>query len=117
MKKRVQYIDFRGLLLALLIFFAFSAKELHHLLEHYNEEVKICDARAGEKHLHNPEYIPHECQLCDFTFSAFETPLLFFHLKTVKVVFAKRVFTYQSFNLSRSYLFQSLRAPPPFFTI
>jgi hypothetical protein len=112
LKKRAQHIDFRGLLLAILMLFAFGAKELHHVFEHQHQEVKVCHAVAGEKHLHNHEYIHHECQLCDFTFSAFETPVLLFQLASVKQVFVKRVFTYQSFILSRSYLFQSLRAPP-----
>lgn len=117
MKKQAQHIDFRGLILALLILFAFGTKELHHVFSHNSVEVKICHALAGEKHFHTEEYIQHECQLCDFTFSAFETPALVFQLKMVKKAFIARDYTYLSFNLSRSYLFQSLRAPPTAFTI
>jgi hypothetical protein len=112
LKKQAQHIDFRGLFLSLLILLAFSTKELHHIFSHHHAEVKICHTQAGEKHFHNEEYIHDECSLCDFTFSAFETPTLAFQSFLVKTVFIERVFTYQSFILSRSYLFQALRAPP-----
>jgi hypothetical protein len=112
LKKRAQHIDFRGLFLSLLILLAFGTKELHHVFSHHHAEVKTCHAVAGEKHFHNEEYIHDECSLCDFTLSAFETPVLAFQFYAVKTVFIERVFTYQSFILSRSYLFQALRAPP-----
>jgi hypothetical protein len=112
LKKRVQHTDFRGLFLAFLILLAFGTKELHHVFSDHHTEAKICHALEGEKHFHNEEYIHDECSLCDFTFSAFEMPALAFLSYRVKTVFAERVFTYLSFNLSRSYLFQSLRAPP-----
>jgi hypothetical protein len=112
LKKQAQHIDFRGLILAFLILFAFGTKELHPIFSDHHAEVKTCHAIEGEKHFHNEEYIHHECQLCDFTFSAFETPVLAFQFYMVKTVFIERVFTYQSFILSHSYLFQALRAPP-----
>ncbi len=113
MKKQDKHTTFKakGLLLALLIFIAFGAKEWHIVVEH-NTTLEICDAKKGDKHLHDSEHIQHGCALCDFTFSLFELQFSSFHLDTLASIFVKSKFAFISFQLSRSYIFQSLRAPP-----
>ena len=115
LKKQNKHITFKakGLLLALLIFIAFGAKEWHIVVEH-NTTLEICDAKQSDKHLHDYEHIQHGCSLCDFTFSLFELQLSSFQLKNLSDIFVKSEFAFISFQLSRSYIFQSLRAPPCF---
>lgn len=117
MKKHTKHIAFKakGLLLALLIFIAFGAKEGHIVVEHSHAAVEICDAKAGDLHLHDSDHLQHACQLCDFTFSFFELQFSFFHLDRLSVIFVKSQFAFISFVLSRTYIFQSLRAPPCLF--
>ena len=112
MKKRTAYIDFRALFLAVLIFLAFGAKEIHHVFQHSHQEVKICDVKIGETHLHDESYITDECQLCDFTFSVFDLTVPVFTTKSVQNCLKTTIFSYISFKYSNRYLFQSLRAPP-----
>lgn len=110
MRKTSTYI--KSLFLAILIFVAFGAKEMHHFFGHAHEEVKICDAKQGEKHLHNEEYIHQDCNLCDFTFSYFEIPLLGFNFKKPKIALNKTEFSFYSIICTRIHFFKSLRGPP-----
>ena len=114
MKKHTKHIAFKakGLLLALLIFTAFGAKEWHIVVEHNRADLEICDTKAGDLHLHDADHLQHACQLCDFTFSFFELQLNTFHLDRLSVIFVKSEFAFISFVHSRTYIFQSLRAPP-----
>jgi hypothetical protein len=112
LKKQSKHIDFRALALAILIFFAFGAKELHHFLAHAHEEVKICDAQKGEKHLHNEEYIHVDCALCDFTFSVFELQLPIFDFKHKIYPTLKEDFSYKSSHFCKTLFSKSLRGPP-----
>lgn len=105
-------INARAFFLALLIFIAFGGKELHILLEHSHEEVKICDAQNGEKHLHDQDYIHSDCTLCDFTFSTFELQFPVFVLKNnVYTLFREELSFHYSF-FSNTILVQSSRGPP-----
>ncbi len=114
MNKPSKHITFKakGLLLALLIFIAFGAKEWHIVVEHSHAALEICATKAGDLHLHDSERLQHGCQLCDFTFSFFELQLSSFHLDKISDIFVKSQFAFISFKLSRTYIFQSLRAPP-----
>ena len=112
MKKQSKHIDFRALALAILIFFAFGAKELHHFMAHAHEEVKICDAQKGETHLHNEEYIHVDCSLCDFTFSTFELQFPVFELKYKIYPTLKEDFSYKSSHFFKILFSKSLRGPP-----
>jgi hypothetical protein len=114
LKKRPQHSTFNGMafFLALLIFTAFGGKELHILLEHNHKAVEICDAKAGDVHLHDSENLEHGCSLCDFTFSYFEPNFTSFYLHSALYLIVKKEFSFISFKLSCAYLFQSLRAPP-----
>ena len=112
MKKQSTHIDFRALALAILIFFAFGAKQLHHFWAHAHEEVKICDAKKGETHLHNEEYIHSQCSLCDFTFSTFELQILVFVLKTNIYTTIEGEFSFQSSFFSNIRLSKPARGPP-----
>jgi hypothetical protein len=114
LKKQSKHIDFRALALAILIFFAFGAKELHHFWAHVHEEVKICDAQQGETHLHNEEYIHADCSLCDFTFSVFDFKAPVLLLKSPISVLKESSFSFKSFNKSNTHFFLSLRGPPSF---
>lgn len=82
------------------------------MVEHNRAELEICDTKAGDLHLHDADHLQHACSLCDFTFSFFELQLSSFHLDKLSTVFVKSQFAFISFILSRSYFFQSLRAPP-----
>ncbi len=112
LKKQSKHIDFRALALAVLIFVAFGAKEIHHTLAHAHEEIKICNAQLGETHLHDAEYIAHECPLCDFTFSNFELPNWNFELPKLVVLEIKTDF-YFGFSVPNfPHIFLPLRGPP-----
>ena len=82
------------------------------MVEHSHAAPEICDAKQGDKHLHDYEHMQHGCQLCDFTFSFFELQISSFRLESLSDIFVKSEFAFISFQLSRSYIFQSLRAPP-----
>jgi hypothetical protein len=114
LKKRSKHIDFRALALAILIFFAFGNKELHHFLAHTHEEVKVCDAQKGETHLHDEEYIHADCSLCDFTFSTFDFQLPIFELNYSIYTILKEDFFYKSSHFSNTIFSKSLRGPPSF---
>lgn len=105
-------MDFKSFVLAILLLTAFGTKEMHHFWGHAHKMVKICDARKGEVHIHNEDYISDECPLCDFTFSIFEFHLPTFHLITPKHFFIKEAFLYKSFKLNSTCHFPSLRGPP-----
>ena len=102
----------RPFFLALLIFTAFSGKELHILLEHSHEAVKICDAQKGETHLHDQDYIHSDCSLCDFTFSTFELQFPVFVLKNSIYTTFEEVFSFNSSFFSNLLISESLRGPP-----
>ena len=114
MRNRSQNIAFnaRAFFLALLIFTAFSGKELHILLEHSHEEVKICDAQNGEKHLHDQDYIHSDCTLCDFTFSTFELQFPVFVLKNSIYIAIEGEFSFQTSFFSNTLFSKSSRGPP-----
>ena len=114
MKKQSKHIDLKSFSLAILLFFAFGAKEMHHFLEHAHKEVKICDAKDGEQHIHDEEYASDNCSLCDFTFSIFDFTLPTFYLNHTKLFFSEKEFHYISFKLSYAYFLPSLRGPPSF---
>ena len=112
MKKQSKHIDLKGFSLAILLFFAFGAKEMHHFLAHAHKEVKICDAKNGEQHIHDEEYASDNCSLCDFTFSIFDFTLPTFCLNNIKLFFTEKEFDYISFKLPCAYFLPSLRGPP-----
>ena len=112
MKKQSKHIDFRALALAILIFFAFGTKELHHFWAHAHKEVKICEAQKGETHLHNEEYIHADCSLCDFTFSTFELQFPVFELRYKIYPTLKEDLPYKSSHFSKTLFSKSLRGPP-----
>jgi hypothetical protein len=116
LKKRAPHSTFNGyaLFLALLIFTAFGGKALHILLEHSHKAVEICDAKAGDVHLHDYAHLEHSCDLCDFTFSFFELNISTFYLNLIDIWTAKKSIAFHSFKLSATYLFQSSRGPPAF---
>ncbi|MBL7817205.1 MAG: hypothetical protein JNL70_19435 [Saprospiraceae bacterium] len=115
LKNREKDIQFNlwGFLIALLMFVSFSMKEVHLFLHHHHEEVKICDARAGEHHFHDKDYIHESCPLCDFTFSCFELniekPLDF---SIPNTVISSQTFIYLPFFSHKPAAFAPLRAPP-----
>ncbi len=117
LKQKTKHIRVKvqGLLLALLIFIAFGAKEWHIVVEHNHFATEICDAKAGDLHLHAYENLAHECSLCDFTFSLFELQFSCFYLNDVEEGFFERDFNYTSFFFSSTHFFLSLRGPPCFF--
>jgi hypothetical protein len=104
----------RAFFLALLIFTAFGGKELHIALEHSHAAVDICDAKAGDVHLHDYENLAHGCDLCDFTFSFFNLQLSSFYLNLPVFLPVKKEFIFIPFNFSASYLLIRLRGPPVF---
>ncbi|MCB0572785.1 MAG: hypothetical protein KDC66_23615 [Phaeodactylibacter sp.] len=57
--------------LGLLLFFLLpmSMKEVHLYWEHQHSPV--CDAKAGDHHLHGPEYQYHDCTLCLIQYTQF----------------------------------------------
>ena len=114
MRNHSQNITFnaRAFFLALLIFIAFGGKELHILLEHSHQEVKICDAQNGEKHLHDKDYIHSDCTLCDFTFSNFELYFPVFILKNSAYTLFIEEISFKSSFFSNTILVQSSRGPP-----
>lgn len=114
MRNRSQNIAFnaRAFFLAVLIFIAFGGKELHILLEHSHEEVKICDAQNGEKHLHDKDYIHSDCTLCDFTFSTFEFQFPVFVLKNSIYIAIEGEFSFQTSFFSNTLFSKSSRGPP-----
>jgi hypothetical protein len=115
LKKRAQH-TFNGyaLFLALLIFTAFGGKELHIVLEHSHKAVEICDAKAGDVHLHDYENLEHSCDLCDFTFSFFELNISTFYLNLIDIWTAKKSIAFYAFKFSATYLCPFLRGPPAF---
>ena len=111
--KKQNYIHIRAWLLSALLFIAFSAKELHHVLAHHHDEVNICDdAPKGEAHLHDESYIPDECSLCDFTFSIYDFTLPAFAFVFNKNIAEQTQFTYISPIFSTKHFFKLLRGPP-----
>lgn len=112
MKKQRKHINFRALALAMILFMAFGSKEMHHFLSHAHEEVKICDAKKGEVHLHDEEYLSHECTLCDFTFSIFDFQLTTFKSYQYGGLLTSQEFSIHAFIPSHTHLLQSLRGPP-----
>ncbi len=109
----------KSLGLAILMIFSLLTKELHHLSPLHNAIVKNCattnadNCRMYRVHLHGADFIPHECSLCDFTFSVYE-----FNLPKINVAQVENIqhllskIHYASFISNNSYLFSSLRAPP-----
>lgn len=110
MKK--QRINITALFLAILIFVSFGTKEMHHFLIHAHEEMKICDAQKGEKHLHDEEYIHHDCSLCDFTFSLFELPAFIIPALDNTITHIETEFSFRSIFCVRTHFFKPLRGPP-----
>jgi hypothetical protein len=111
--KKENYIHIRAWLLSALLFVAFTAKELHHVLAHHHDVVNICeDATKGEAHLHDETYIPDECSLCDFTFSIYDFSLPTFSVIYKKNVAKKTLFAYTSAIISNKHFFKQLRGPP-----
>ena len=113
MKKQSIHINVKSLALAILLFFAFGTKEMHYFFEHAHEEVKVCDAQKGERHIHDQEYIHDECPLCDFTFSLFELQLPTTCIANTEFgSFAERNFNLLTLNLFFTHFYTSLRGPP-----
>jgi hypothetical protein len=114
-KKRKHIIHFPALALALLLLFAFGAKEAHYFFAHAYMEVKICDATENEKHWHDEAYSHDDCSLCDFTFSLFDFSLPTFFLSHNDCLVEKTdFFSIQSYH-SHAFFYTKGRAPPTFF--
>jgi hypothetical protein len=101
-----------ALFLALLIFTAFGGKELHILLEHSHSAVEICDAKAGDVHLHDYDNLEHGCDLCDFAFSHFTFSLPQFSVFKKNLVAPVTNFVYFHNGLFLHPSFVALRGPP-----
>ena len=99
--------------MAVLMLFAFGAKEAHHFVHKKHTEVKICDARVGEHHFHDQDYIHDDCRLCDFTFSVYElTVAQFMGFQNLNDLIPQRTFFYPSFFSFKLSAFALLRGPP-----
>jgi hypothetical protein len=114
-KQGKHIIHFPALALALLLLFAFGAKEAHHFLAHAHVEVKICDATENEKHWHDEEYSHDNCSLCDFTFSIFDFSLPSFFLNHKDILEEKIDFFSIKSHHSLAFFYTKGRAPPTSF--
>jgi hypothetical protein len=116
LNKRVKHIiHLPALALALLLLFAFGAKEMHHFMAHAHEDVKICDAIENEKHWHDEEYSHADCDLCDFTFSIFDFSLPSFFLSPKNILEEKTDCFSLNPHHSHAFFYTKGRAPPTFF--
>jgi hypothetical protein len=113
-KQGKHIIHFPALALALLLLFAFGAKEVHHFWAHAHVEVKICDANENEKHWHDEEYSHADCNLCDFTFSIFDFSLPSFSLNHKDILEEKTDFFFIKSHYSHAFFYTKGRAPPTF---
>ena len=113
MNKQGKHIfHFPALALALLLLFAFGAKEAHHFFVHAHVEVKVCDATENEKHWHDEAYSHDDCALCDFTFSLFDFSLPTFFLSHKDCLVEKTdCFSTKSYH-SHAFFYTKGRAPP-----
>jgi hypothetical protein len=114
-KQGKHIIHLPALALALLLFFAFGAKEAHHFWAHAHVKVKICDATENEKHWHDEEYGHSDCNLCNFTFSIFDFSLPSFFLKHKDILEEKIDFFSIKSHHSHAFFYTKGRAPPTFF--
>jgi hypothetical protein len=102
-KQGKHIIHLPALALALLLFFAFGAKEAHHFWAHAHVKVKICDATENEKHWHDEEYGHSDFSLPSFFLKhkdTLEEKIDFFSIKS---------------HHSHAFFYTKGRAPPTFF--
>jgi hypothetical protein len=70
--QRITYRPLASMLLLLLLLLPTAVKDIHYWWEEHDHAV--CEAEAGDRHLHNEEYAFHDCALCLFFYPQ--------HLKT-----------------------------------
>jgi hypothetical protein len=114
-KQSKHIIHFPALALALLLLFAFGAKEVHHFWAHAHVETKVCDAPTGNEHWHDEDYSHDDCALCDFTFSIFDFSLSSFSLNYKDCLVEKIDTFFTQSYLTHTFFYTKGRAPPTFF--
>ncbi|MCB0552960.1 MAG: hypothetical protein KDD02_05365 [Phaeodactylibacter sp.] len=64
------YRSLASFLLLLLFVLPMGMKEAHLLLEQH-EHSPVCDAKAGDQHLHGQEFRHHDCAICLIHYAQF----------------------------------------------
>jgi len=112
LKKNFTYRPYFAGLLAFLLLFSISLKEIHHLVGHAHESANECHASGNDVHVHDDSYHAHQCLLCHFSFSEINYDLTEFRLKTIEPVVSKISFPDPVNYSPLAYQVPSLRGPP-----